>query len=479
MGQAVRDHRGHQLARALARARPAPFWLDQPDVPRPDAQPALAGRTKAELAVVGGGFTGLWTALQAKEADPGREVVLLEGRRIAWAGTGRNGGFCSASLTHGLANGHDRFPAEVGELERLGRRNLDEIEKTVARYQIDCDFTRSGELAVATQPWQAESLRETAALGAQLGSSLRLLSADAVRAEVSSPGYLAGLWDTTGCAIVDPARLAWGLRRACLEAGVRIYEHTPVLAVTGEPGKSGRLALRTRDGQVSARRVAVATGAFSPLLRRLGYYLIPVYDYVLVTEPLTAGQLASIGWQHRQGVGDSANQFHYYRLTADNRILWGGYDAIYYYGGKITAARDQRPATFARLASHFFSTFPQVEDVSFSHKWGGVIDTCSRFCAFFGTARAGRLAYAVGYTGLGVGASRFGARVLLDLLGGQPTELTELEMVRTKPIPFPPEPVRSAGVQLTRWSLARADEHEGRRNLWLRALDKLGLGFDS
>jgi len=467
------------VGRALAGARPVPFWLDQPGALRPEAEPALAGRTLAGLAVVGGGFTGLWTALQAKEADPGRDVVLLEGRRVAWAGTGRNGGFCSASLTHGLANGHDRFSAELGLLERLGRRNLDDIEKTIARYQIDCDFVRSGELAVATQPWQAESLRETAALGARLGGSLRLLAADAVRAELDSPAYLAGLWDTDGCATVDPARLAWGLRRACLDAGVRIYEHTPVLAVSEETGKPGRLALTVPGGRVSARRVALATGAFSPLLRRLRYYLLPVYDYVLVTEPLTAGQLASIGWQHRQGVGDSANQFHYYRLTADNRILWGGYDAIYYYGGTTSAVHDQRPATFDRLAAHFFTTFPQLEGVSFSHKWGGVIDTCSRFCAFFGTARSGRLAYAAGYTGLGVGASRFGARVLLDLLGGEPTELTELEMVRTRPVPFPPEPLRSAGVQLTRWSLARADEHQGRRNLWLRALDKAGLGFDS
>jgi glycine/D-amino acid oxidase-like deaminating enzyme len=471
--------RRREVARALAGARPVPFWLDQPGAPRPEAQPALTGRTTTELAVVGGGFTGLWTALQAKEADPGRDVVLLEGRRVAWAGTGRNGGFCSASLTHGLANGHDRFPGELGELERLGRRNLDDIETTIARYEIDCDFVRSGELAVATQPWQAENLRETAALGARLGSNLRLLAADAVRAEVNSPGYLAGLWDTAGCATVDPARLAWGLRRACLDAGVRIYEHTPVLAVSEEEGKSGRLALAAPGGQVSARRVALATGVFSPLLRRLRYYLLPVYDYALVTEPLTAGQLASIGWRHRQGIGDSANQFHYYRLTADNRILWGGYDAIYYYGGTTSAAHDQRPATFDRLASHFFATFPQLEGVSFSHKWGGVIDTCSRFCAFFGTARAGRLAYAAGYTGLGVGASRFGGRVLLDLLGGEPTELTELEMVRTKPVPFPPEPLRSAGVQLTRWSMARADEHEGRRNLWLRALDRAGLGFDS
>jgi glycine/D-amino acid oxidase-like deaminating enzyme len=478
-----------RAARALAAARPLPFWLDQPDLPPPPLLPPLAEHTDADLAVVGGGFTGLWTALQAKEAEPGRDVVLLEGRRLAWAGSGRNGGFCSASLTHGLGNGQDRFPGELATLERLGRRNLDEIEATTARYQIDCDFARTGELAVATEPWQADGLRETAAIAARIGVGMRWLDQDAVRAELHSPAYLAGLWDTDGCATVDPARLAFGLRRACLAAGVRIYEHTTVTSVLSERGRSGRLVLQTvtpspadvaaAAGVVRARGVALATGTFAPLLRLLRYYVIPVYDYALMTEPLTAAQLASIGWQHRQGVGDSANQFHYYRLSRDNRILWGGYDAIYHYGSKISDAQDQRPATFAKLASHFFATFPQLEGISFSHKWGGVIDTCSRFCAFFGTARGGRLAYAAGYTGLGVGASRFGGRVMLDLLGGQPTELTELELVRSRPVPFPPEPVRSAGVQLTRWSLARADARGGRRNLWLRAMDAVGLGFDS
>ena len=466
-----------RVSTALAGARPVSYWLDQPDAPA--AQPPLAGKISAELAIVGGGFTGLWTALQAKEADPGRDVVLLEARRIAWAGSGRNGGFCSASLTHGLANGHDRFPAELATLERLGSQNLDEIEKAVARYGIDCDFARTGELAVATQPWQLDGLRETARLAASLGKDVQLMNAAQVQAEVASPTYAGGLWDAAGCATVDPARLAWGLRAACLRAGVRVYEDTPVTSLTPERGPAAGINLTAPRGRVSARQVALATGTFSPLLRRLRYYLIPVYDYVLVTEPLTGEQLASIGWHNRQGVGDSANQFHYYRLTRDNRILWGGYDAVYYYGSKIRPGQDQRPATFAKLAEHFFQTFPQLEDVSFTHQWGGVIDTCSRFCAFFGTAHAGRLAYAAGYTGLGVGASRFGGRVLLDLLSGRATELTELELVRTKPIPFPPEPLRSAGVQLTRWSLARSDQHEGRRNLWLRALDKAGLGFDS
>ena len=140
---------------------------------------------------------------------------------------------------------------------------------------------------------------------------------------------------------------------------------------------------------------------------------------------------------------------------------------------------DQRPESFALLAEHFGEVFPQLGDVRFSHRWGGAIDTCSRFSAFFGTARDGRVAYSVGFTGLGVGATRFGAAVMLDLLDGQETERTRTEMVRSRPLPFPPEPVRSAAIRLTTWSLDRADFSEGRRNLWLRTLDRLGLGFDS
>ena len=465
------------VIRSLAGARPRPYWLDQPDAPEPER--SLDGTEQADLAIIGGGFSGLWTALLAKERHPNRDVVLVEGRRIAWGGTGRNGGFCAASLTHGLSNGLERFASEIGTLERLGRRNLDEIEAAVARYRINCDFARTGELAVATQHWQLAGLRQGAQEARDLGGEPVLLDADAVRGEVNSPAYLGGLWDTGSCATVDPARLAWGLRRACLDAGVRIYEHTPVLRLGDETGPSGRVELTTPHGSVLAPRVALAAGAFAPMLRRLRYYLVPVYDYVLMTEPLTSQQLASIGWRHRQGVGDTSNQFHYYRLTSDNRILWGGYDAVYYYGSKITAGLDQRPETFAVLAEHFFATFPQLDGVAFTHSWGGVIDTCSRFCAFFGTARSGRLAYVAGYTGLGVGASRFGADVLLDLLSGQATDLTELELVRTRPLPFPPEPLRFAGVQLTRWSMARADRTDGRRNMWLRALDRAGLGFDS
>ena len=142
-------------------------------------------------------------------------------------------------------------------------------------------------------------------------------------------------------------------------------------------------------------------------------------------------------------------------------------------------AYDQRPATAQLLARHFFATFPQLEGLRFTHTWGGPIDTCTRFCAFFGTALDGQVAYVAGFTGLGVGATRFGADVMLDLLAGEETERTRTAMVRTTPIPFPPEPVAWLGITATRWSLAHADANGGRRNLWLRTLDRLGLGFDS
>ena len=175
---------------------------------------------------------------------------------------------------------------------------------------------------------------------------------------------------------------------------------------------------------------------------------------------------------------DAGNQFHYYRRTADDRILWGGYDAVYYFGNRTDPSREQRDRSHGLLAAQFFDTFPQLEGLRFTHRWAGLIDSTSRFTPVFGTAMAGRLGYAVGFTGLGVGASRFGARTALDLLAGRSTERTELELVRRKPVPFPPEPLRFPLVQFTRAALAREDI-AGRRGLWLRTLDRFGIGFNS
>jgi glycine/D-amino acid oxidase-like deaminating enzyme len=459
---------------ALRDAAPAVFWLDDPRAP--ESQPPVDKHIECDLAIVGAGFTGLWSALIAKQRNPTLEVVVLEARQTAAAASGRNGGFCDASLTHGFANALSRFPGEIDTLERLGLENLDAIESTVREHAIDCDFERTGMIDVATASWQYDELVDLAKVMRSHGYRVDVLSPEAMRAQVASPSYQGGLWIHDRTAIVNPARLAWGLRGLCLDAGVRFHEDTPVVRLRAA---ADRMRLTTDHGVVSARRVALATNADRPLLARLRQFILPVYDYVLITEPLTPEQLASIGWANRQGVADSGNQFHYYRLTADSRILWGGYDAIYHFGNRVDVELEQRGATFDKLANHFFATFPQLDGVRFTHRWGGAIDTCSRFCAFWGTSHQGRVAYALGYTGLGVGASRFGAQVMLDLLEGRRNQRTALRMVRTRPLPFPPEPFRSGVVQLTRWSLDRADRNQGRRNLWLRGLDIAGLGFDS
>jgi glycine/D-amino acid oxidase-like deaminating enzyme len=304
----------------------------------------------------------------------------------------------------------------------------------------------------------------------------RFLTQGEVRSEVSSPTYLAGLFSPESTALVHPAKLAFELARACVEAGVHIYERTNVTSM-----ESAGAAIRFAAGNatITAGRAVLATNVFPSLIMRNRLRTVPVYDYVLATEPLTDAQLDRIGWTNRQGIGDCANQFHYYRRSADNRIVWGGYDAVYHFGRRVKPAYEDRSASYRRLAAHFFITFPQLDDVRFSHRWAGAIDTSTRFCAHWGLAHAGRVAYVNGFTGLGVGAARFAADVCLDLLDGRPTERTELEMVRKRPLPFPPEPLASIGIQATRWSLDRADHFAGRRNVLLRTLDALGLGFDS
>jgi glycine/D-amino acid oxidase-like deaminating enzyme len=461
---------------AIADADPYPYWYDDAD--EPDSNPTLVRTESCDLCIVGGGYTGLWTAIIAKERDPSRDVILIDAHEVGSAASGRNGGFMDSSLTHGVANAQQRFPNEVNVLEELGLHNLNEIESAIRRYNIDCDYERTGAIDVATSSHPASylaELRDDYQQLRSLGQSVEWLGQETLRSQVHSPTYSGGLWRKDRAALVDPARLAWGLKTAAESLGVRIYEDSKATSI--EKDGVGVL-VDTPLGRVRAGKVALGTNAFKPLLKRLGHYVAPVYDYCLVTEPLTPAQLASIGWQNRQGISDIPNQFHYYRLTADNRILWGGYDAMYYFRGKMNTELESRPESWALLSQHFFQTFPQLEGVRFSHAWGGAIDTCTRFSVFWGRAMGGRVAYALGYTGLGTASTRFGAEVMLDLLDGRRSKATSTKFVQDKPLPFPPEPFRFAGIQATRWSLDREDK-TGKRNVWLKSLDRLGLGFDT
>ena len=470
------DSDAADAAGGVAAAGATSYWLAASKA-GPD-RPALGADGSADVVIVGGGFTGLWTAIALTDTDPSLRVVVLEAETVGYGASGRNGGFCSASLTHGLANGIRHFPDELTLLEREGVANLQALVAFTRDNAIDCDLEETGILEVADQPHQVDEFRAWVDEAADWGEELEFMDRERIRAEVHSPLWQAGLYRPPGRdVILDPAKLVRGLARVCEERGVAIHERTRVSSV--DRG-AGQVRVTTSDGPAaSAGHVVVATSAYSGWLRRLSAHFVPVYDYVLVSEPLSADQRASIGWQRRQGMSDANNQFHYFRLTADDRILWGGYDAIYHFGNGVGPQFDRRPTTFAKLEAHFRAAFPQLAALGFPYRWGGAIDTTSRFTVTFGQALGGRLTYALGYTGLGVGASRWAAGIVRDFILRPDSDLLRLRFVQSRPIPFPPEPLRSVAVQVVRRELDRADRNEGRRGLLLRTLDALGIGFDS
>ncbi|HEY8439189.1 MAG TPA: FAD-dependent oxidoreductase [Candidatus Limnocylindrales bacterium] len=456
--------------------RPISYWLAAS--PAGPARPPFRGAGTADVAIVGAGFTGLWAALSLTDTDPSLGVVVLEAESVGFGASGRNGGFCSASLTHGLANGIRHFPDELEVLEREGLGNLAALIAFTRRHAIDCDLEETGTLTVADQPHQVEEFRAWIDEAAKWGEGLTFLDRAAIQAEVHSPIWHAGLRGSPDRdVLLDPAKLVRGLARVSEERGVVIHERTPVRAVARRPGG---VRLTTADGAtLDAEHVVVATSAYSGWLRRLTTQFVPVYDYALVSEPLTPDQRAAIGWRGRQGMSDANNQFHYFRLTADDRILWGGYDAIYYRNNGVGARYDRRAETFKKLQVQFRRAFPQLADLRFPYRWGGAIDTTSRFTVTFGQSLGGRLTYALGYTGLGVGASRWAGGIVRDLILRPDSDLLKLRFVRTPPFPFPPEPLRSLAVNAVRHELDRADRNAGRRGLLLRTLDAIGIGFDS
>ncbi len=448
------------------------FWLEQ-DSYLP--APPLTGPARADVAVVGGGFTGLWAAIALKERDPRLEVCVLEQEVVGHGASGRNGGFCEPSLTHGYANGARHFPDEIEELERLGRANFDGLLDFVENHRIACDLERSGVLEVATTPWQVEELRGELLERSSRRPELQLLAGDAARSRLNSPRVLAALHDPVP-ALLNPARLARGLRRVVEEMGVRVCEGTPVRQL--RPIAGGVEAVTPR-GVARAQRAVLATNAYSgQLLPRLRTRFVPVYDYILVSEPLNREQRQRIGWEGREGASERSNHFHYFRLTADDRILWGGYDAIYHFGGAVGPQFDHRPKTYSRLLDQFRQMFPTLGDLAFTHRWGGAIASTTRFTCTFGSALGGRVVYALGYTGLGVAATRFAGGVLAARLLEPASPLLRLRLVRQPPFPFPPEPLRWPTLAAVQGAMSAADR-TGRRGLLLGALDRLGIGFDS
>ncbi|MFH2008616.1 MAG: FAD-binding oxidoreductase [bacterium] len=434
------------------------YWLETaPDEP---CAP-LDGDGKADVVIIGGGFTGLWAAYELKLAEPGLDVLVLEAATIAHGASGRNGGFAMTlldmSLAHLLKNyGEERARAA----HEAVAESVDRIGAVCDEHDIDCDYHKGGLLEVATNPGQERRIEADLKAAATLKlPGFTPLDREALQARVRSPTYRLGFHEEA-CAVVHPARLARGLKRLVMSQGVRVHEHTPVDWV--RPGKGGPVMVRAGEHTVTAEHALMTTNAWARHFPQLRRKVIPLYTYILLTEPLSQTQWDEVGWDDREGIEDKRNYVHYYRRTADGRILWGGSDGVIYRSSKIKPQYDRNDKVFALLESTFRRTFPQAADVCFSHRWGGPVAITVPFVPFFGTLSPGNVHYGFGYNGHGVAPSHTGGRILRDLALGRKTQYTELLFVHASESLFPPQPILWLGAALTRSLLLRQDRRMDR-----------------
>jgi glycine/D-amino acid oxidase-like deaminating enzyme len=403
--------------------------------------------------------------------------VVLEAETSAYGASGRNAGIVGDTIDHSHALAVAHFGRdEARRLARLGRANLDEMFEALAARGIACDLERTGTLHVALHDSQLADLEEDAGCARSLGiDDLALLDAEAARGRIRSPLYRGALFNPAG-AVLDPARLVAGLAREAERLGVALHERTPVAGFE-EVGPGVRV--RTSRGEVVARIAVLATSAYSHrLLPRLRFRFLPLYDYVLASEPLTAAQREAIGWHGREGATDVRTFFNYYRLTADDRVVWGTSEAAYYGGNRVDASCDHSERHYAELRESFARHFPELAGLAFPYAWGGPICATTRFTPFFGRARRGRVVYGLGFTGHGLGTTHLAGKVLAHLALARPSPLLDLALVRTKPFPYPPEPLRTWAVAAVTRALRRVDAG-ARPSPLLRLLDALGIGLSS
>jgi glycine/D-amino acid oxidase-like deaminating enzyme len=456
--------------RALSKTTFDTYWLDS--LPGEQSQPALELNIGCDLLVVGGGFCGLWTAIQALEQNPRRNVVLIEARSIANGASGRPAAIMSTSVMHGIDNTERMFPGEVAELEKLGRENMDGFRSAVERYNIDCDIEWGGEMKVSIGDQGLETIEEDYQLYCKYDHDAVKLDKEQIQGEIRSPIFHAGVWSKKRSGTVHPGKLVRGLKRVALELGVRVYENTPML---GNRLRDGKVVVNTPNASIEANRVLLATNAWAAGHRKISTRVAAIRDRILVTEPLTPEQMVKVGWAHRQGIYDTRTQLNYMRLTADNRILFGG-RLDYFFGNDTDPAHDKTAAPYIRLAKSFYRTFPQLlDEIRFSHAWSGPIGLTTRMAVHYQRYHGGRMVFAGGYSGFGVTASRFGARVGLAILDGDDLPETRMTFARTLPNYIPPEPFRWIGAKITMYALDTLDEKGGWRVLWVKIVQKMGF----
>ncbi len=432
------------------------FWLDQlGSRPR---RPALSGDREADVCIVGGGFTGLWTAYEIKRADPSLEVVVLEAEQVGFGASGRNGGWVLGKISGSFAGWRARGgPDGPRAMIRAIQRTVNEIGTVVAREDIACDWQQDGTLIVAQSDTQLARLRVTAATEREeLGEELawELLNADQLgrRVQVADPR---GALYSPHCARVQPARLVDGLAAAAERAGAVIHESTRVKHIS--PG----LAV-TGDGDVRARYVLRATEGYTADLPGEHRRLLPMNSSMIVTEPLDAATWSTLGWEGAETLLDGSHLYTYSQRTADGRVAIGGRGVPYRFGSRTGREGPVPHRTVDELRARLAALFPSLERVAVDRAWHGVLGVSRDWCPTVGLDQPTGIGYAGGYAGEGVAAANLAARTLRDLVLGRDTDLSRLPWVGHPARDWEPEPLRFAGARGI-YSLYRLADHQERR----------------
>ncbi|MHB8319556.1 MAG: NAD(P)/FAD-dependent oxidoreductase [Acidimicrobiales bacterium] len=430
------------------------YWMSRNDY---TPGPRLDGNTSCDVVIMGAGFTGLWTAIQLKEADPALDVVVLEGEVAGYGASGRNGGFAMTMVSRNIHDllrkcGHER----ARNTHLAMRDSLHEIEEFCAKHEIDADVTNPGLLTLSNGPEQDIRIEQDLIAAEKLGlDDFKALTTEEVREIVHSDKVRIGHLEDDAL-LVDPAALSRGLRDAAVSLGVNVFERTPVESMTEVEG--GAVVATTPFGNVVAERGVIATNAYAQSFPELRRYLFTIYANIIVTDPLTDEQWDRVGWTPKVGIEDKRVMPHFHRPTPDRRILWGGRDAPFSPVGP-NPRWDRNPWIASRLEETFRWTFPQLSDVKIASAWAGpVCGTINCFATIGWLGGTGRIAYAVGYAGHGVGPSHLAAKILKDMLLGRDSELLTLPMVTKKPTALPPGPTRRFFLDSTQRLLQKGDD---------------------
>ena len=437
------------------------FWLETCGddlTPRPP----LDGSIDVDVAILGAGYSGLWTAYYLLEREPSLKVAVIEKEIAGFGASGRNGSWCTCHFpaSYGAIAEHHGREAAVA-LYRAMAGAVDEVGRVASAEGIDIHFVRGGGMTVARGTQQLPAVRDAHAefVGLGLGDRVELLDKAQTDERVKIEGVLGSVF-YKDAANLHPGRLVRGLARAVERRGAKIYERTEVTDFT----TGAKPVLRTAHGNVNAKTIVLCGEAYLTQLPKMRRALIPVYSLMTLTEPLSAADWDAIGWRHRECIDSARLTIEYMAKTADGRILFGGRGAPYHFGSRIEDEFDRHPPTIEMFRDNVRRWFPRLKDVKFTHAWGGPLGASRDFMASMSYDPAEGVASARGYVGNGVATTNLAGRVLADLITGRRTELTVLPCVNHRSPNWEPEPFRYLGVsyiQRAFWQIDKKAERTG------------------